>query len=117
MRMKIVRGSDENGSPRRPMKIEWKSRSPEQVESIAPARVVGFRPMQMEDIAILIPQQPAPIFAQQPQAAPQQAATQPAPFEQIPQMQMPPIFVPPRKPIDLRNLKAAFQQPSFYGKA
>lgn len=65
----------------------------------------------------LIPQQPAPIFAQpqQPQDAPQQAPqSAPAPFEQIPQMQAPPIFVPPRKQIDLSKLRAAFGQPSFY---
>jgi hypothetical protein len=59
MRMKIVRRRHENGPLRCPMKIEWKSRGPEQVEGIASARIVGFRPMQMEDIAVLILQQPA----------------------------------------------------------
>ena len=41
------------------MKIEWKSRGSEQVEGIAPARIIGFRPMQMQDIAVVILQQPA----------------------------------------------------------
>lgn len=57
----------------------------------------------------IVPQQAPPIFAPQPQAAPQQAA-QSAPFEQIPAMQAPPIFAPPRKQIDLSKLKAALAQ-------
>jgi lysozyme len=65
-----------------------------------------------------IPQQPAPIFAQQPQ---QQAQPEPAPsaFAQMPASQMAqaqPIFAAPRRPIDLSKLRAAFSQPNFYGR-
>lgn len=56
----------------------------------------------------LAPQAP-PIFAPQPQAAPQQQA----PFEMSQHMQMAPIFTPKRKPVDLRSLMAAFQAPTF----
>src|SRR6185369_7183134 len=53
----------------------------------------------------LIPPQAAPMFpAQQPQPEPQQSAFAQMP---VPEMaQAPPIFIPPRKPIDLRNLRA-----------
>jgi len=54
-----------------------------------------------------IPQQPAPIFAQQQQIAP----PQPGPASQAGLQAMPPplppIFTPPRKPIDLSKLAAA----------
>jgi hypothetical protein len=65
-----------------------------------------------------IPQQPPPIFAQQPQ---QQAASQeqPSAFAQMPAPQMAqaqPIFAAPRRPIDLSKLRAAFSQPNFYGR-
>ena len=57
--------------------------------------------------------QAAPIFAQQPQAAPQQMAqAAPQAFELPPQMQ--PIFASPRKQIDLSKLRAAFTAPNFY---
>lgn len=64
----------------------------------------------------LAPQAP-PIFAQQPQAAPQQQGSAPsAPFDPAtfaaPQ-QAPPIFAPPRKPVDLAALMAAFKAPNF----
>lgn len=49
-------------------------------------------------------QQQAPIFAQQPQAAPQ--APQQSVFAQMPAPQAAPIFIPPRKPIDLSALRA-----------
>lgn len=58
----------------------------------------------------LAPQAP-PIFAPQPQAAPQQA--QPAPFEAPPQMQAAPIFYAPRRSPDLSKLRAAFHAPIF----
>lgn len=51
-----------------------------------------------------IPQQPAPMFPQQAEAAPQ--ASQTPAFAQIPQAPMQPIFTPPRKPIDLSALRA-----------
>mgnify|MGYP001607140379 CR=1 FL=1 len=66
-----------------------------------------------------IPQQPAPIFAGQPQMPGVQP--QPAPaqggslFGQMPaeQMQAPPIFFPPQRSPDLSRLKAAFKAPIF----
>lgn len=64
-----------------------------------------------------IPQAAPPIFAPQPQ---QQAAPQPDYFAQMPAEQIaqpPPIFTPPRKPIDLRALRAALARPGlFFGK-
>lgn len=48
-----------------------------------------------------IPQQAPPIFAGQPQSAPQ------APFQAPAPMQAPPIFASPRKQIDLSGLRAA----------
>ncbi len=60
----------------------------------------------------IAPQAP-PIFAPQPQAAPQQQAqAAPAPFE-APQMQAAPIFYAPRRSPDLSKLRAAFQAPVF----
>lgn len=66
----------------------------------------------------LIPPQAPPIFAPQPQAAPQQPQQQagPAPFEQIPQMQAPPIFAPQRHQVDLSKLRAAFKAPTFFNR-
>jgi hypothetical protein len=65
----------------------------------------------------LIPQAPAPIFAQQPQAAPEAA---PSAFAQMPAPQMaqaPPIFMPPRKPIDLSGLRAALARAPVFPQA
>ena len=62
-----------------------------------------------------IPQQAAPIFAQAPQQAPQGGGQAPSLYSQMPAEQMgqpPPIFTPPRKPIDLRALRAALARPS-----
>jgi hypothetical protein len=59
-----------------------------------------------------IPQQAPPIF---PQQAPQQQAAAPQDyFAQMPadMGQAPPIFAPPRKPIDLRALRAALARPT-----
>lgn len=53
-----------------------------------------------------IPQQPAPIFAQQAQPEPERESATPA-FAQIPQMQAPPIFASPQRHIDLSKLKVA----------
>lgn len=57
-----------------------------------------------------IPQQPAPVFAQAPQA--QAQAAPPMQFEPPPQA--PPILTPPKRPINLTALRAAFSSPSFY---
>lgn len=70
----------------------------------------------------LIPQQPAPVFAQ-PQQAPQVAPQQQAPpapsmFAAMPAEQIaqpPPIFAPPRKPIDLSKLRAALAAGPYRG--
>jgi hypothetical protein len=57
-----------------------------------------------------IPQQAPPIFAGQPQSAPQ------APFQAPAPMQAPPIFASPRKQIDLSGLRAALARaPIFSG--
>jgi len=56
--------------------------------------------------------QPAPIFAQAPQEAPQQQAAAPSYFAQMPAeqaTQMAPIFTAPRKAVDLSKLRAALQ--------
>lgn len=63
----------------------------------------------------LAPQATPPIFAQQPQAAPQQMAQGAPPFQAPAEqpMQAPPIFVPPRRQPDLSKLRAALAQPYF----
>lgn len=58
------------------------------------------------------PPQPAPIFTQTPQEAPQQQAAAPSYFAQMPAeqaAQMAPIFTAPRKAVDLSKLRAALQ--------
>lgn len=60
----------------------------------------------------LAPQAP-PIFAPQPQAAPQQQQAEAAPFEAPAPMQSAPIFYPQRRSPDLSKLRAAFQAPVF----
>ncbi len=56
-----------------------------------------------------IPEQPAPIFAPQPQQAP---SSPPSALAQIPSAQAPPIFFASRKPIDLSALRAALSRNS-----
>lgn len=56
--------------------------------------------------------QPAPIFTQAPQEAPQQQAAAPSYFAQMPAEQVAqpqPIFTAPRKAVDLSKLRAALQ--------
>ena len=57
-----------------------------------------------------IPQQPAPVFAQQDPQAPQAAPQAPPDFAPV---NAPPIFAPPRKPVSLAGLMAAFKAPTF----
>jgi hypothetical protein len=88
----------------------------QQQPALQPAPATPAGPLQA------IPASPAPIFAQQ--SAPQQAQQQPVQdyFSQVPAEQVgqpPPIFAPPRKPIDLRALRAALARPTgglFLGK-
>lgn len=69
-----------------------------QTASASPASPASAPPAQA------IPQQAPPIFAQQPQAAPEA----PSAFAQMPaQPAMAPIFAAPRKPIDLSKLREA----------
>jgi hypothetical protein len=84
--------------------------------SLQPAPATPAGPLQA------IPSPAPPIF---PQATQQQAQQQQAPQDYFAQMpadmgQPPPIFAPPRKPIDLRALRAALARPTgglFLGKA
>ena len=57
-----------------------------------------------------IPQQPAPVFAQQATQAAPQAPQAPTDFAPV---NAPPIFAPPRKPVSLAGLMAAFKAPTF----
>lgn len=71
-----------------------------------PASPVG--PLQAIPAMSFLPSHPAQA------AQTQQAQPQPTMFEQMPAEQMgqpPPIFAPPRKPIDLRALRAALARP------
>lgn len=78
-----------------------------QVASASPAAPANS-PLQLAQ------QQAPPIFAQQPQAAPQAMAQPAAPLAAP--IQAPPIFAPPRKPVDLAALMAAFKAPNFYNR-
>jgi len=55
---KIMGRRDQSDVLRCPIKIERKSRYPEQVQGAASARIVGFWPVEVEDIARLTSQQP-----------------------------------------------------------
>lgn len=76
----------------------------------APAAVPAMAAPQQPAPLSLAPQV-APIFAPQPQAAPQQP--QGGEMPSFGQIQAPPIFTPPRKNIDLSKLRAAFKAPMF----
>lgn len=89
---------------RRAAEAAWFDGQPAQQGPLQPAPVSPVSPAQA------IPQGSPPIFPQQ-QPAPQQATPDPRGyFAQMPAEQFgqpPPIFTPPRKPIDLRALRAA----------
>ncbi len=101
---------------RRAKEAAWFSQ-PAQPSPATPASPANAPPASAPAAPLnLIPQQTPPIFAPPQPAAPQQQA-QPEQGALLGQMaQAPPIFAPPRKQVDLSKLRAAFQQPSFFGR-
>lgn len=88
---------------RRAAEVAWFGGQPTQAPAQQPAPASPASP------AMAIPPQAQPIFASAP--APQPAGSL---YSQMPAEQLaapPPLFAPPRKPIDLRNLRAALARP------